>query len=235
MERHIAVAGWIGNPSRASEMLQKYAPEGMTITFIGELKPFTKGYDLILNFFTRPDKMLILLTCSGVKVARVCGSDWYKALLGKRVHRFMLRLLGFNLMYASEELKNEVGLKGEVHVNPVNVDHFYPRDAPRDKEVCYYVGFGRSLYCPEKIPIGATLIDGSIPYEDMPELLSRHKRYVRWTTHDASPKLPYEAFLCGCEVVVNGERLTTVPDYMYSVYQMPRWVEYISRLLVGKL
>ena len=222
----VAIAG-SDNASRAAAMLRKYAPPDMTITHIETLKPFTHDYDLIINFSTRPGRIAVLLTCTGVKVARVCGSDWHRSILGKELHRAMLWLSGLNIMYASEALKNDVWLKGEVHVNPVNENHFYPRGMPRDKEVCYYVNRGRLTYQPELMPDGATLIDGTVPYEDMPDLLSSHKRYIRHTTHDASPKLPYEALLCGCEVWVNGEKLLIVPEYMLTSYQGPRWIKYI--------
>ena len=222
----VAIAG-SDNASRAAAMLQKYTPPDMTITHIETLKPFTKEYDLIINFSTRPGRIAVLLTCTGVKVARVCGSDWHRSILGKELHRAMLWLSGLNIMYASEALKKDVWLSGEVHVNPVNEDHFYPRDVPRDKEVCYYVNRGRAPYHPELMPLGATLIDGTVPYEEMPLLLSRHKRYERNILHNASPKLPYEALLCGCEVYLNGEKLLTVPEYMLTSYQGPRWIKYI--------
>ena len=230
MSKSVAIAG-SDNASRAAAMLQKYTPPDVTITHIETLQPFTTDYDLIINFSTRPGRMLVLRTCSGAKTARVCGSDWHRSKLGKRLHRIMLRLSGFHIMYASEALKKDVGLRGRVHVNPVNESHFYPRDTPRDKEVCYYVNRGRLPYHPELMPEGATLIDGTIPYEEMPMLLSSHKRYERNILHNAAPKLPYEALLCGCEVTVNGERLTTVPKYMLSSYQGPRWIKYIQSLI----
>ena len=230
----IAVAGGPGNALRAAMMLKKHAPPDVSVSFIGHLKPFTTGYDLILNFSTRPGRILMLLTCGGVKVARVCGSDWHRSIIGKRFHRIMLWLSGVHIMYASEDLKKDVGLNGEVHVNPVNEDHFYPRNVPRSKDVCYYVRDGLASYHPELMPVGATVIDGTISYDDMPLLLSAHKKYVRHILHNAAPKLPYEALLCGCEVTVNDERLTEIPDYMTTVYQAPRWIQYILRLVTTK-
>ncbi len=223
----IAVAGGLGNASRAAMMLKKHAPPGVSVSFIGHLKPFTKGYDLILNFSTRPGRILVLLTCGGVKVARVCGSDWHRSIIGKRLHRIMLWLSGVHVMYASEDLKKDVRLNGEVYVNPVNEDHFYPRDVPRSKDVCYYVRAGLSSYHPERMPVGATVIDGTVSYDDMPLVLSAHKKYVRYILHNAAPKLPYEALLCGCEVIVNDERLTKIPEYMTTAYQAPRWIQYL--------
>jgi len=228
--KKVAIAGGPGNALRAAKMLKKHAPPEVSVSFIGHLKPFTTGYDLIINFSTRPGRMLVLLTCGGVKVARVCGSNWHRSIIGKRLHRIMLWLSGFHIMYASEELKKDIDLKGEVHVNPVNEDHFYPRDVSRSKDVCYYVRDGLASYRPELMPVGATVIDGTVPYEEMPILLSQHKKYVRNILHNASPKLPYEALLCGCEVVVNDEKLTTVPEYMLTSYQAPRWIKYIIDL-----
>jgi hypothetical protein len=197
------------------------------VTFIGDIQPFTKGYDLIINFDSHPLRLLYLRTCSGKKVTRICGSDWYRAKLGKPIQRMLLYVLRIPIMYASEELFEEVGLKGVLIQNPVNDFHFYPRDVPRDKETCYYVCGGKDIYYPEKRPAGATLLDGSIPYEEMPWVLSQHEWYVRYTTHDAEPKLPIEALLCGCHVLVNGDEITLddVPNYMLSSYQIPKWAE----------
>lgn len=230
--KQIAIAGSSGNSLRAFKMLKKHAPPGVSVSFIGHLKPFTKGYDLILNFSTRPARILVLLTCGGVKVARICGSDWHRSVIGKRLHRVMLWLSGVHVMYASEALKKDVGLNGEAHVNPVNETHFYPRNVPRSKDVCYYVRAGLASYQPELMPVGATLIDGNISYENMPLVLSAHKKYVQYLLYDAASKLPYEALLCGCEVTVNDELLTKVPEYMLTAYQGPRWIQYILGLVV---
>lgn len=229
----IAVSGWQGNPERVNNQLQQLG-SGFNFEFIGYIKPFTRGYDLILNFGSHPLRQFYLWSCSGKKIIRLCGSDWYRAYFGKKIHRLLLRILGFNICYASQQIKEEAGLPGPVLLAPVNTDLFYPRDVSRDLDSCYYALIGgkyENTYLLETMPEGATLIDGSIPQEQLPELLSRHKKYIRNSLYDANPKLPYEALLCGCQVFVNGEELQDIPAEMLPEVALPKWIDFIRNVL----
>jgi hypothetical protein len=213
-----------GNLERLADMLNKY----LKVEHVPYCKPFIKGdHDAFIVFGMRPKNIIYGSTGPGVKVYRFQGSDYYKS---RPLTKQIVNLCE-NIIFASEKIKQDSGLKGKVLRVPVNTDHFYPRDVPRDKEVCYYIPHKRNItYMANKAPKGATIMDGNIPYEKMPYIFSRHKKYVRWTTHDACPKMPYEALLCGCKVWHNGQQITDIPDYMLPEIELPKWVDYLDNL-----
>lgn len=69
------------------------------------------------------------------------------------------------------------------------------------------------------------------PYEKMPILYSMHQRLIRMTTHDGYPKMPYEALLCGLEVLWNGKRITHVPPEMLMENTIPKLISILNEVL----
>ncbi|MFX0211212.1 MAG: hypothetical protein ACFFDT_34850 [Candidatus Hodarchaeota archaeon] len=43
--------------------------------------------------------------------------------------------------------------------------------------------------------------------------------------------MPYEALLCGCEVLYNDEKITEIPDFMLMENTIPKFISYFERLL----
>lgn len=217
-----------GNPVNLGKMLQHY---GVDITFVNRTRPFLTGnFDLFLVFGVRPKNVLYALTGSGKKIYRFQGSDGFKP---RPFIKHIVRLARGNILYASDELKKVIGLDGEVLPTPINTELFKPvPNIERDKEHLYYCPTGNEqIYRKDLCPKNATVLDGSIPHEEMPLIYSRHQKYIRWSTHDANPKMPYEALLCGCEVWVNGERVYKVPDFMLMENSIPKWIEYMKGVI----
>lgn len=231
----IAVMGWRGNPERAASMLDEKVP----CAYIGEPRGNVKGYDVVLLFGFNPVNLLKLLTCEGVKVVRICGSDWYKpryGVFGRNIAEIIAILGGVKVMYASPELKKEAGIKGEYLPLPINEEMFYDMGLERPHSFCYYLPEGKEdTYGPPDPKLledkNALILDGSIHYEAMPYVYNRCKKYIRYATHDALPKMPYEALLCGCEVWVNGEQVSYVPEWMRKRVMIPIWVKYLKELI----
>ncbi|MEM1547134.1 MAG: hypothetical protein QXP91_11855 [Candidatus Methanomethylicia archaeon] len=61
-------------------------------------------------------------------------------------------------------------------------------------------------------------------YEKMPILYNMHRCLIRMTTHDGYPKMPYEALLCGLEVIWNGKKITEVPEEMLMERTIPKLI-----------
>lgn len=140
-------------------------------------------------------------------------------------------------LYVSDELKNLVRHKGFVLPIPVDTTLFSTKlEAKREYDVLYYCPQGEEdiykrewieRYIEEHPNEKVTIINGKVPYEDMPRIYLQHKKYIRMTTHDGNPKMVYEALLCGCEVWWNGKKVDKVPEEMLMENTIPR----IMRLL----
>jgi hypothetical protein len=176
----------------------------------------------------------------GLKIYRPQGTDVHRmSKFTKRVLTY-LHKRGTPILYASEELRSIVGLSGEVFATPIDTSLFYPLDQERHDDVLYYCrNKNNDIYCMNKLneyelqhpDEQINVITGSIPHHDMNKVYNRHKKYLRWTTHDANPKMPYEAFLSGCESWNNGERVTHVPDYMRMEHAIPQLIAYFEYML----
>jgi hypothetical protein len=165
------------------------------------------------------------------------GSDAY--LLNSKSKELLKRQIrkGSRIIYVSEHLKKIVGLEGAVLPIPVNTVLFHPLDIERSKDLLYYVGNGDKLYRPEWIkayiddhPSQKVTVIGQhnkIPYREMPILYNQHKKYVRMTTRDGSPRMVYEALLCGCEVWWNERKITEMPREMNMEYTIPKTIDFI--------
>jgi len=69
-----------------------------------------------------------------------------------------------------------------------------------------------------------------ISYDDMPSIYAKHRRLIRMTTHDGYPKMPYEALLCGLDVVWNGQKITSVPPEMLMENTVPRLISILKQI-----
>jgi hypothetical protein len=71
----------------------------------------------------------------------------------------------------------------------------------------------------------------SVPYDKMPVLYNQHRRLIRMTTHDGYPKMPYEALLCGLEVLWNGEKITKLPPEMLMENTIPKLISILKEMV----
>jgi hypothetical protein len=175
----------------------------------------------------------------GIKIYRVQGTDAYRHTpTTKRILTFLHRR-GTPLLYASEQLQTIVGLSGTVIPTPIDTSIFKRLNIQRDKDVLYYCrNKNEDIYRIDKLREyqqhhpneSVTLLEGAIPHKAMNRVYNRHKKYLRWTTHDANPKMIYEALLCGCEVWFNDDQITTIPDMMYMNVAIPKLITYFERI-----
>lgn len=160
------------------------------------------------------------------------------------------------VFYVTEELKQLVGL-GRGKVIPIPVDTRMFRETGYDgerRDVLYYcpnpeiyrsdwIAKYAVAHPDETITIlGSPNLSGlpnvkvisRVPYDQMPELYQMHRRLIRMTTHDGCPKMPYEALLCGLEVMWNGQRVTAVPKDMLMENTIPRLLSILESLSLRK-
>jgi len=176
----------------------------------------------------------------GKKIFRVQGSDAYhikpetKALL-TAMHRS-----GIPVLYAGKNLRDVISLSGEVIPTPIDTKIFRPlKEVERVKDVLYYCPPSKNqIYRLDKLheymkahpDESITIVDGTIPHEKMPILFNQHKKYIRWTTHDANPKMPYEALLCGCKVWHNGQSIKKIPNNMLMENCIPKFISFFKKI-----
>ena len=188
-------------------------------------------------------------------VVHFIGSDALeyasKGGFGRKSSDMVLRLCD-EVFYVTEELKQLVGL-GRGKVIPIPVDTRMFRETGYDgerRDVLYYcpnpeiyrsdwIAKYAVAYPDETITIlGSANLSGlpnvkvisRVPYHQMPELYQMHRRLIRMTTHDGCPKMPYEALLCGLEVMWNGQRVTTVPKEMLMENTIPKLISVLESL-----
>lgn len=153
--------------------------------------------------------------------------------------------------FVTKELKEIVEYKGRIIPIPIDTRIFRKYDGSRKKRDILY-------YCPDPIvyrlefildyakknPDEAITIVGrcsvnlpnvevipSVPYHEMPLLYSRHRRLIRMTIHDGYPKMPYEALLCGLDVLWNGDKITTVPPEMLMENTIPKLISILEDIV----
>lgn len=150
------------------------------------------------------------------------------------------------VFFVTMELKETMGFKkGQIIPIPIDTKKFKkPEFTGEKRDILYYcpdprvfrlewildyakkhsnetitiVGYKGTVNMPniETIP--------SVPYDEMPLLYSRHRRLIRMTTHDGCPKMPYEACLCGLDVVWNDKKITEVPPEMRMENIIPKLI-----------
>ena len=147
------------------------------------------------------------------------------------------------IIYASENLREELGIKGDIIPIPIKDSLFKlgDKDVSEQRDVLFYCpAYNPAIYQERKIRQyidtlpnetitiigGQTGLSGNweypnvqtinnVKFEDMPNLYRKHKKLIRYTSHDGAPKMIYEALLCGCEVWWNEKRVNSVPNEMY--------------------
>jgi hypothetical protein len=71
----------------------------------------------------------------------------------------------------------------------------------------------------------------SVSYEEMPLLYSRHRRLIRMTTHDGSPRMPYEALLSGLDVTWNDVKISNVPPETLMENAIPKLISVLREIV----
>jgi hypothetical protein len=229
-----------GNAKNLGRMLGYYGMEVKSLHPIPRLPKRIGKFDISLIMGVKWKSLLKSRFLPGQKVYRFQGSDAY-GLMKKT--KTLLKFLKSPILYASEGLKVLVGLYGEVVPTPVDTKIFKPvPGVERTKDVLYYCPKGKEQiyrrywidsYIKEHPNEIVTIIENTnIPHFDMPMIYSEHKMYIRMTTHDANPKMPYEALLCGCEVIHNNRRVTNVPRYMLMEETIPKIIKFFEEIVV---
>lgn len=181
----------------------------------------------------------------GKKIYRVQGSDAYNIKPETKALLKMIHSLGTPILYAGNNLKDIIGLSGTVIPTPIDTKIFKQiEEVERTKDVLYYCPSNKGhIYRIDKLleykknhpNETITIVDGNIPHEKMPIIYNQHKKFIRWTIHDANPKMPYEALLCGCMVWHNDQPISAVPDYMRMENGIPRFISFFKKLLNNDL
>lgn len=177
----------------------------------------------------------------GKKIFRAMGTDVHKMdFVTRQVLRFLHKHNRARICYASHALRDKLGLDGEVLPTPIDTTRFYPMGLEREKDVLYYCRKKScdiyrmdrlEAYMREHPNETVTIAEGSIDHLHMNRVYNQHKKYMRWTTHDANPKMIYEALLAGCEVWFNDTQITEIPDVMLMPVNIPKWIDYFERVL----
>jgi hypothetical protein len=227
----------VGRKINLGQMLAPYGVE--STTQIPVRRPHG-DYDISIVYGAWSSKRVLgsLLLLPGVKIMLIRGTDAYRMSRKTKAALIIAQRLGLRILYAGDNLKKLVGLEGEVWATPV-LPQFKNLNTERDVDVLFYCNKGwEDIYCLDKFKQyiaetgeSYTIADGSTPADEMPALYNRHRKYIRFTTHDANPKMPLEAFLCGCESWDNGRQITEVPDFMLMENAVPRLVKIMEDML----
>jgi len=163
------------------------------------------------------------------KIIMLQGSDWFAM-----TPKCKQMISQFPVIRVSKN----IGLD-EYPVFPIPVDTriFYNFNQRRTKDVLYYCP-DDEIYCRdfiddyiEKHPDDSvTILTGDTKYADMPSVYNVHKTYIRMTTRDAAPKMPYEALLCGCQVWWNRKRVTEIPSEMKMENTIPKLLSFLKEV-----
>jgi len=156
------------------------------------------------------------------------------------------------VFFVTRELKETMGFKkGKIIPIPVDTKIFKKQEYTGEKRDILY-------YCPDprvfrlkwildyakKHPNETVTIVGykgtvnmpnveiipSAPYDKMPLLYAKHRRLIRMTIHDGYPKMPYEALLCGLDVVWNCQKITRVPPEMLMENTTPKVISILRKI-----
>lgn len=194
-------------------------------------------------------------------IVHIVGTDAFKFAKRRKFFRSIKEKVALQLcdkiIYCSPELKRSVGLDGEVLPIPIDTKIFKPPvkiiSDEEKRDVLYYCPDHRPttyklnwilsyakknpnqtitiLGLKQSLPMKNIQIVPYVPYEEMPTIYYRHKKLIRMTTHDGAPKMPYEALLCGLEVIWNGRELTRVPTSMLMEKTIPKLITLIKNIV----
>jgi hypothetical protein len=192
-------------------------------------------------------------------IIHVIGSDAFRyanASSGLETLRKKLwdsTLKGCNeILYVTSDLKQTMGLeRGRVIPIPIDTKIFRPnKHCVEKRDVLYYcpdpkiyrikwiLQYAKDhtnetitiLGHPYSVNLPNVKAVPFIPYNQMSIFYSMHHRLIRMTIHDGYPKMPYEAFLCGLEVLWNGRKITSVPPEMLMENTIPKLLSILEEV-----
>lgn len=216
-----------------------------------------RGFDVIYGIYlmsltrSAPFVRFLRKKC----LVHIIGSDAFSYAntqgVKKKLWNSTLRMCD-EILYVTDELKQLVGLgRGKVIPIPIDTRMFKKSKVGAPKRDILYLCPNPEIYrldwivkyakehpdetitvlgCPCGIDLPNVEVIPLVPYRQMPKLYRMHRRLIRMTTHDGYPKMPYEALLCGLEVVWNGQRITKVPAEMLMENTIPKLLSTLKSL-----
>jgi len=192
-------------------------------------------------------------------VIHVIGSDAFRYERARRgldrIRKKLWKLIlnqSQEIFFVTRELKEAMGFKGgKIIPIPIDTEKFEKQEYKGEKrDILYYCPDPRIyrldwiLNYAEEHPNETITILGYkgvvsmpnveirsfIPYDDMPSLYAKHRRLIRMTIHDGYPKMPYEALLCGLDVMWNGQKITRVPSEMLMENTVPKLISVLKEV-----
>jgi len=156
------------------------------------------------------------------------------------------------ILFVTQELRQMTGLKrGRIVPIPIDTRMFKEMDVAGEKRDILYYCPNLELYrldwvmeyavqhpdetvtvlgLSHSVDLPNVKVIPHMQYHRMPLLYNMHRRLIRMTTHDGFPKMPYEAFLCGLEVIWNGRRITKVPEEMLMENTIPKLISILESI-----
>lgn len=211
------------------------------------------SFDVVLGFHLGDCFRFIYLAKMFRKafVLAIIGGDGFRYLESRGIKRLVLKvslLLCDKRLFVTEQVKEAVGMEGTVFPIPIDAEQFKHSSDERIRDILYYcprpdvyqldwiIRYAQEhlhetitvLGYVDKIPLENVTTVSWVDYEDMPKVYQSHKRLIRMTLYDGHPKMIYEALLCGCEVVWNGEPIKDIPEEMLVENAIPRLIEILK-------
>lgn len=157
------------------------------------------------------------------------------------------------VLFVTKKLKETMGLDGgKIIPIPIDTEKFREQDYRGEKrDILYYCPDPKIYrldwilnYAKERPSETITILGYKgtvdlpnvkvipfVSYNKMSLLYAKHRRLIRMTLQDGYPKMPYEALLCGLDVVWNGQKITKVPSEMLMENTVPKLILILEQVL----
>jgi len=218
------------------------------------LRKYDIIYGIYLMSLTRTTPLIKILNKKSL--IHIIGSDAYRYTKTKKSIKKLLWKLTLNtcneILYVTKELQQIMKIqKGKILPIPIDTKMFKKQEYHGEKrDILYYcpdpdtyrlewiLDYAKKhpnetitvLGYPYQVKLPNAKVIHFIPYRKMPQLYHMHRRVIRMTTHDGYPKMPYEALLCGSEVIWNNQRITEVPEEMLMEKTIPKLISILENL-----
>jgi len=219
-----------------------------------KLRSFNIVYGIYLASITRQIPVIKLLKKKSL--VHIIGSDAftyaYASSLKKKIWKSALKMYD-EILFVTKELQQRMSLKRgivipipidtkifrKIRYNGEKRDVLYYCPKPKTYRLKWILQYAKEhpnetitiIGYPHEVKLPNVKVIPQWPYEKMPILYSMHRRLIRMTTHDGYPKMPYEALLCGLEVLWNSKKITQVPPEMLMENTIPKLISILNEIL----